>query len=179
MKCDFEKFKTCLKNNLCHLCDGERLYTPPKVRKPLRASKKKKKEGVDFEKRVVKAYNKTVSKESRVDHSAVRSPNSGSIWSLPGDIITKEALLEAKERGTVTSRGEKTISIQKKWLQKIEYETYQKTNKSYWFLPFRYKGDDKIYVVTDFNIILQLLSLIYDQEAIISSLQQKLGEGDN
>lgn len=172
MKCDPERFKECQKNNLCHLCDGERLYTPPKkYKKPL---KKKKKEGMDFEKRVAKKYNKSVGQSAKSD-TARRRPNSGAIWSLPGDIVTRDALFEAKERGTRTSTGEKTISIHKEWLEKIAEEA-RGAGKQYWFLPFGFKDDKSIYLTTDFTIQLQLIDLLHDQEKIIKDMQQRIDE---
>lgn len=175
--CSPEKFKKCKKNHLCHLCDGERLYTPPKPFKPIRRGPRKPKEGMEFEKRVAKKYNKTI-KQNNWQSTARRRPNSGAFWSLPGDIVTKDALFEAKERGTKNSKGEKTITVHKEWMEKVKRETYEQTSKHYWFLPFGFKNDDEIYVITSFDIQLQLISLLHDQEEIIQELQQKLEKED-
>jgi hypothetical protein len=169
MKCDQERFLKCRKNNLCHLCDGERLYTPPKEYvKPIR---KKKKEGMDFEKRVTKKYNKTVGQKVTGSDTARRRPNSGAIWSLPGDIVTRDALFEAKERGTRTSSGEKTISVHREWLEKVAEEA-KSAAKQYWFLPFGFKNDKKIYVTTDFDMQLQIIDLLHDYENMVKEMQE-------
>ncbi len=173
-KCSQDKFLKCTKNSLCHLCDGERLYKPPKEFKSIKKGPKKIKEGMAFEKRVTKTYNKSVCKDNNHSDIARRRPNSGAFWSLPGDIVTRDALFEAKERGSRTSSGEKTISVHREWLEKIRDETFQRTSKRYWFLPFGFKNDEKIYVITDFEIQLQLINIIHDQEEIIKNLSESL-----
>lgn len=177
MKCDEEKFLKCKKNSLCHLCDGERLYTPPKPFKPIKKGYKKPKEGMGFEKKANKRYNQRVG-DNRDNDSASRKPNSGALWHSPGDFASRDALFEAKERGTTTGRGEKTISISREWLEKIRLETIERTSKPYWFLPFGFKNDEKIYVATDFDIVLQLLDVIHDQEEIIKQLKEGKPNGE-
>lgn len=83
-------------------------------------------------------------------YDAKRQANSGATWHSKGDIITEDYLMECKERGTINSRGEKTISIPKEWLVKQEKEAIQE-NRPYWLLPFHYKGDDAIYVIKPFD----------------------------
>ncbi|HLO11159.1 MAG TPA: hypothetical protein VK190_02760 [Pseudoneobacillus sp.] len=146
----------------------EEHHKPPKKKDKSTLSRRKKpKEGMAFEKRIVKAYNKSSSKRDSGFDAARRRPNSGAIWSLPGDIVTEDALFEAKERGTRTSSGEKTISIHREWLEKIREETIEKTSKQYWFLPFSFKNDKGIYVATDFELQLQIINTLHDLEKIV------------
>jgi hypothetical protein len=104
-----------------------------------------KKEGLDLEKEVAKKYNKFVqskkkqlNKPSFSNNTARQQIGSGSLWFAPSDVVTEEELIECKERGTTTSKGEKTISIQKKWLDKVKKESFL-ANKKSWYLTFRYK----------------------------------------
>lgn len=170
-KCSDENHNLCENNTLCHLCDGKRLFKRPKwmdradKQKEREAKKreqtflkpKKEKEGMGFEKRVAKRYNKKV---TQTHTSARRRPNSGAIWSMPGDIVTEEGFLfECKERGSVTSRGEKTISIHKDWLDKVTDEAIS-SKKKYWALPFGFKESDEVYIIKDYNTELEMIQTI-------------------
>ena len=119
-KCSDENYELCLNNAKCFLCDGQRLFKRPKwmdikdrqAKKKAQGVRKKEKDGMKFEKTVTKNFN-----------IAKRCINSGAIWFSPGDISTPEALIECKQRGSTTSRGEKTFTIQKEQLQKIKEES--------------------------------------------------------
>ena len=177
-KCSEEQFKLCQKSNLCHLCDGQRLFTKPKwmvqkekqEQKKRDGIKKKPKEGMGFEKRAQKRYNQTVGKDkpSSSVPNARRRPNSGAIWCMPGDIVTEKELMECKERGSTTSKGEKTITIQKHQLDKIEQEAFF-SNKDVWYYLFGFKECDRIYLVKDFE---EELSMIQQ----INKLKQRIQE---
>ena len=156
-KCDKEQFLICKNNNKCHLCDGVRLfkkqdYLVRKEKEQLKRQqkkdinyKRKPKEGMAFEKRVVKRINQ----HSAEKPTARRRPNSGAFWNMPGDIVTATDLLECKERGSVTSRGEKSFTIQKDWLDKVRAESI--LAKKDWALPFTFKGTQDIYVIKSFE----------------------------
>lgn len=181
-KCTEEQFKICTKSNLCHLCDGKRLYTEPKwmaIKKKEQERKaaglfKKKKEGMDFEKRVTKKYNKKLT-PSGIKDSASRRPGSGSIWSMPGDIVTDKELFECKERGSTTSTGEKTISIPKAHLDKVKLETHY-AGKDVWYYIFSYKGTEDIYLVKDYNDELAMIEQINMLKKRIVELENRIGD---
>lgn len=183
-KCSEDKFKICTKNNLCHLCDGKRLYTEPKwmirnkkeKERKASGSFKKKKEGMDFEKKVAKKYNQKLRSTSRQDN-ANRRPGSGAIWNMPGDIITKRELIECKERGSTTKSGEKTISIPKSNLEKIKNETHY-AGKDTWYYIFSYKGSSEIYLVKDYNDELRMIEQIEILKNRIIELEDMLGENN-
>jgi hypothetical protein len=188
-KCPDESFNLCENNSKCHLCDGTRLFKRPKwmdrrdkeKERKLNKTPKKKKEGMDFEKRVQKRFNQTVNKSSAAaaaSDSARRRPNSGAIWSMPGDIITKEQLFECKERGSKNSKGEFTISIQKSQLEKVRRES-QLANRDTWYYVFGFKGDDKIYLVKDYEDELNLIQQIEIFKARILELENKIDGDDN
>lgn len=147
----------------CPRCFNLKLYAPFKEKQGLRAKSAKKvekKEGMDFENLGTKKYNNAVRFAKEAAH---RQINSGAIKSLPGDMITEEeltaSLAEFKERGSKTARGEKVISIQKKWLEQMKEEA-KYLNKEYFFLPFRYKNDDTEYVVMEYDILLSYVQTI-------------------
>lgn len=90
------------------------------------------------------------------EYLARRQIGSGNIWFMPGDVADTIILAECKERNTVNSKGEKTMTIPKTMLEKIEQEA--KSLGSYPALPFRYKGDEsgKTYVVNDFDVLCEM-----------------------
>ncbi len=167
--CDPEIGKQCKNNALCHLCDGERLLKLP-VKKTFRTGPKKKKEGMDFEKKVAKKWNKSTNK-----NLAVRQPNSGAIRDRPGDITTPTDLMECKERGTITSKGEKTISISLSWILKVQREMIS-AGKQHWYIPFGFKHHEDIYVVKSLDHELELLQEIEVLNNKIAELEAKLDE---
>jgi hypothetical protein len=104
---------------------------------------------------------------------AKRQKNSGAMWHAKGDIVLDHALMECKERGTVTSRGAKTISIPKEWLEKQEKEAFQE-QRDYWYLPFGYKGSDDIYLVKPYDHELELIFELRKAREEIERIQAEL-----
>lgn len=151
----------------CFKCFNYSMYKAPKVRQGLRAKSvptKEVKQGMDFENRGTKKYNHAV---KAAKDAARRQIASGALSHALGDMITEEALTaslaEFKERGTVSARGEKQITIKKEWLDKLEWEAKQ-MNREYYFLPFTFKGSDKDYVAMDYEI---LLSYVQNIQALL------------
>jgi hypothetical protein len=104
---------------------------------------------------------------------AVRQPNSGAMWNNKGDIKLEHALMECKERGSTNSRGEKTISIPKLWIEKQEKEAFQE-QRPYWYIPFGYKGDDGIYLVKSYNHEMEMIYEMRKQREEIERLHKEL-----
>lgn len=153
-KCDPEIGKKCKNNALCYLCDGERLLKLPKEYKPPQRTVRKRKQGLELEKDVVKKWNKT-----NIKNKAIRTPNSGALSNFLGDVVTSDDLLECKERGTTTSKGVKSFTISLDWILKAKREMIS-SGKSNWYIPFRFKGNDEIFIIKDFNHELELLETI-------------------
>lgn len=66
---------------------------------------------------------------------------------------------ECKERiGTELKSGDKSISIQRLWLEKAKHEC--QNNDRSMCLPFRFKTDDNIYCIMDFDDIANLTQLL-------------------
>lgn len=147
----------------CNKCFNFNFYKAHKEKvglKPKSTNRKEKKEGMDFENRGTRQYNASVKKAKDV---ARRTLASGALHFDLGDMVTEEeltaSLAEFKERGSINARGEKTISIKKEWLDKLEEEAH-KMGKSYYFLPFSYKGSNTDYVAMDYNILLSYIQTI-------------------
>lgn len=162
MDCAYEK-ECANAGKSCFKCFNYSLYKAPKVRQGLRAKAtptKEVKQGMDFENRGTKKYNQVVQKAKDV---ARRQIASGALSHALGDMITEEeltaSLAEFKERGSVSARGEKQITIKKEWLEKLEWEARQ-MGKTYYFLPFTFKGGDKDYVAMDYDILLSYIQTI-------------------
>ncbi|MFS1019874.1 hypothetical protein ACFC9N_11245 [Enterococcus casseliflavus] len=109
------------------------------------------------------------------NNEAKRQVNSGAMWFAKGDIKLEHALMEVKERGTVNGRGEKTISIPKDWLVKQESEALQE-QKDFWYLPFAYKNDDRIYLVKPYeqeiSMIQDLRKLEEEKEVLLKEIER-------
>lgn len=189
-KCSKEMDSICLNNTLCYLCDGQRLYKRPKwmdikdrdTKRKTEGIRKKPKEGMDFEKRVQKARIKGSSKKYNTPNNtgniASRRPNSGAIWSMPGDIVTKDELIECKERGSKTAKGEKTITIQRQQLEKIKAEAYM-ARKDVWYYVFGFKECENIYVTKDFEDELRMIQQIEDLKLRIIEIEEKQKESQD
>jgi len=80
-----------------------------------------------------------------------RIPLSGSLSSMPGDVITDRFLIECKLRG---SSGKKQIAIEKVWLKKIEKAAHIQNRIP--LLVFKYKNDKSYYAVLNLNDFLKM-----------------------
>lgn len=109
---------------------------------------------------------------------ARRQPNSGATWKAKGDIKLEHALMECKERGTLTSKGEKQIAIHKEWLDKMVIEAYKEA-RDYWYLPFGFKGDDGIFIVKPYDHEMQLIYELRAARERIEELEAQLGGGED
>ena len=182
--CTDEEFKICIRNNMCFRCKEKSLYKEPKwmeqqkrkieraKQKPL-VKQKKIKEGMAFEKRVERKHNSRLSNNiystTKRNKTANRRIGSGSIWFMPADIVTEDALIECKERGSKTSRGVKTITIQKSQLDKVKQEAAF-ANKKQWYYCFGFKDSSEIYVVKDYDSELEMIQYIKQLEQKVSDL---------
>ena len=119
-----------------------------------------------------------VLKRDRPSYEAKRQPNSGAMWHAKGDITFEHALMEVKERGTVNSRGQKTISIPKEWLDKQADEAFQE-GKPFWYLAFAYKGSEDVYVIKPYDDEIEMVSELRRLQAenkTLRDINQQLGE---
>lgn len=186
MTCRYES--NCLNYGKCLRCQNESLYKPSKkafANKSQRtlspktqatASSSDDDSWKDLEQKVADAISEVPDiKEAR------RSLGSGALWFQKGDVVDEILHPEAKERiGNKAADGSiKSFSIKKEWLEKAREEAIQ-TFKTM-CLPFRFKDDDKIYVVFLLEDIAELVTrmkaLIVDNnrlEAEIKVLREEL-----
>lgn len=160
------KYQNQCKNfgKACFKCFNYNLYDSFKEIKPLQnksSSRKEKKEGADFEKSGVKKYNQSIKISKDMARKQLAS---GALPFALGDMITEEELTsciaEFKERGDLSSSGQKQITIKKEWLDKLKKEAVM-MKKDYYFLPFCFKGSEDQYVVIDYNILLSYIQMIH------------------
>lgn len=160
-------------NKACFKCFNYNKYKPLKEVSYLKAkshTKKEKKEGMDFENRGTRLYNKTVKQAKDV---ASRQLASGALHFALGDMITEEeltaALAEFKERGSKDARGSKQITIKREWLEKLREEA-KEMGRDFYFLPFSFKGDNTNYVALDYDILLayvQTIQILLEQNKLL------------
>ncbi|MBA4293841.1 hypothetical protein C0431_12835 [bacterium] len=164
---DCDRYSECANaGKVCFKCYDFSLYKPPKQIQGLRAkntSRKLKttKGGMQFEQDGANRYSSAV--RSGQD-AARRQPGSGALAHALGDVITSEeltaAIAEFKERGSITKSGAKSISIKKEWLDKLEQEA-ARMNRDYYFLPFRFTGEDKDYLVIEYEMLMGYIETIH------------------
>lgn len=127
------------------------------------SKKNSRKEGMGFQRKVKDAYNQAITAKPK----AYETPNSGAIWHMPGDVVTEDDLMECKERGSLSAKGEKQITIKKDWLDKAKEEAFPSKRM---LLPFGFKNDDEIYLVTEFDTFLGMVQTIDELERKIQEL---------
>lgn len=89
---------------------------------------------------------------------ARRSRGSGNTWFEKGDVLDQIVNLECKERkANELKGGDKSISIKKSWLDKAEEEASTEGKVS--ALPFRFKNDDKVYIIMESCNIIELVNM--------------------
>lgn len=151
----------------CHLCSTKGLhYKPPKeVKRGLNktAPKITKRGGSVFEYNNNKANNNLLS-----GVTSRQTPNSGA-GHVKGDeqisgIIN--IMEELKEQNKLTSRGEKTFTIQKEWLEKLKREAIAE-NKEFWYLKFIFSGADKdVYCILDSDMVMSMVyTMVEDRKS--------------
>lgn len=107
---------------------------------------------------------------------ARRSRASGALWFEKGDVVDDILHPECKERsGHELKGGDKSMSIKREWLEKAREEC-RLTQKTM-CLPFRFKGDSRIYCIFDnddiASLIVTMKSYMLDNERLTVALQAK------
>ena len=167
MSCEYEN--RCLNNTRCFRCFNENLLKLPedKFKKSQRKTKA-------FDSRKANSKNSWEGLEQdMVDglnqiptmQEARRSRGSGNTWFEKGDVLHSILNLECKERtGNELKGGDQSISIKKSWLTKAEQEATMEDRIM--ALPFRFKSDDKNYIIMEACNIIELVNMIraYQQD---------------
>lgn len=181
---DCEYIFTCENNNRCYKCLDHSLLKLKS--KPWDKKKEKKSFVQSVDTKSKNSENSWEDLEQKVADSlnnipdiktARRSIRSGALWFEKGDIVDDILHPECKERtGHQLKSGAQSISIQKHWLEKASEEC--KDNNKVMCLPFRFKGDDKIYTIFEHEDIAELIILMkaYIQDNELKSQQIKILE---
>lgn len=158
MSCEFES--RCLNNSKCFRCYGESLLK-------LKTDKFSKKEKTLSYKEANKDNSWETLEEEMVYklnnipniQQARRSRGSGNTWFEKGDVLDMFVTMECKERkGNTLKSGEKSMSIKKEWLDKATEEASH--NDRVMALPFRFKGDNKSYIIMESSSIIELINTL-------------------
>ena len=160
---DCEFFERCGNNSKCLTCGpNQRMLDLPenKARKKAQSQVRQAKINPNLppeeswkqlEKQVVAEF-KAVPTLIEYDNCH-RTPGSGNQEYAPGDVVDEVVLAECKERGTITAKGEKVISIPKAHLDKIMEES---KGFGYPCYIFRYRGSEDIYFTQKFEVLVDM-----------------------
>lgn len=166
MDCEYEA--TCQNNTKCFRCFDQNLLKLGN--KPWQKQKTVSKNNFVqvHDEKAKNAKNSWENLEQEVANSLNNVPNiqdarrsirSGALWFETGDIVDEILHPECKERtGRQLKSGDQSLSIQKLWLEKAAEEC--KSNNKKMCLPFRFKGDNKIYTIFEHNDIAELITLM-------------------
>ena len=176
-------YDECLNNAKCYRCFNADLFKSSKKGHSKTASirsvdedfKEQNKDDSwkDLEQKVADKINRIPTiKQAR------RSRMSGALWFETGDIVDDILHPECKEReGRVLKSGDRSLSIQKRWLEKAKEEC-SGTDKTM-CLPFRFKGDDSIYCIFDMEDIALLITTMKAYMEDNDKLRQMLGKRED
>lgn len=181
MECEWGRTDCVNLNEKCHLCASPDFhYEPPKQRKQSGMSRNQAKEsgrkGAGFELRNHHAVNDMLS-----GASTRMTPNSGA-GQVKGDQEIRgiiKIMEELKEQNNKeTARGEKTFTIHKEWLEKLDREA-KAAAKEFWYLKFSFnKADHDTFVVVDADIIMAMINTMVEDRKAVSKvrLEQDVAE---
>lgn len=158
MDCEYEY--RCKNSSKCYRCFNQSLLSLPEDKQRQKHAKTKTyhhktatsdQSWEDLEQQVADALNKVPTmKEAR------RARASGALWFEKGDIVDEILHPECKERKGRSLKGtDKSFSIRRDWLEKAKEELLG--SGKVMCLPFRFKEDERIYVIFDFNDIAELI----------------------
>lgn len=154
MSCIHETECKCFPDK-CFRCDGEKLFNNSKKSKTKIFERKQDYKTAnednsweDLEKQIAQGLNRIPTmKEAR------RARASGALWFEKGDVVDSILHPECKER-----TAEKSFSVKREWLEKALAEC--KYSDKTMCLPFRFKGDDQIYIVMRNQDIMELITMM-------------------
>lgn len=162
MSCTWGKTDCKNQDNQCYMCFNEDQFyvSTTKVKLPKKARETGRK-GSKFE-----ATN-TNNNNALLLGGSVPTPNSGA-GKVKGDeqiVGLINTMEELKEQNTTTSRGAKTFTIHKEWLDKLKKEA-QLENKEFWYLKFAFSTEEAIasihYVIIDVEQFMGMIKTLWE-----------------
>jgi hypothetical protein len=178
MSCEYG-YTDCTNCNQCHLCFNGSKYKPSK----------KKNSGLQ------KNYNKQSKRMGSVSETKVQQTNQATIDTVTSSRLTAnsgagfgsgtekgdawitglvEISQEVKTQLPDRAKGCKSFTIQKEWLDKLDYES-RKANKEFWWLVFSFKEtDNQMYVVADNQVFQDMVATLVADRKLAAEADKKI-----
>ena len=178
MSCEYG-YTDCVNCDKCYLCTNGSKYKP----------KKKKQQGIS------KNYNKQSNRMGAVSETKVQQTNQATIDNVTSSRLTAnsgagfgrgtekgdawitgliEISQEVKTQLPDRTKGCKSFTIQKEWLDKLDYESRQ-ANKEFWWLVFSFKEtDNQMYIVCDNQVFQDMVATLIADRKIASEADKKI-----
>lgn len=172
MSCEYG-FTDCMnQDKKCNHCfTSGQFYSPPKPKK-MKHAKETKRAGSRFE-----AYNSNTN--NQVLMGSTPTPNSGA-GQIKGDEKIKGYIRiteELKEQNATTTKGAKTFTIHKEWLEKLRRESLAE-NQEFWYLKFVFGKEDistnDYYVVLENDIIISIVKTMWEDRKIAKTAESRI-----
>ena len=178
MSCEYG-YTDCTNCSQCHLCFNGSKYKPSK----------KKNSGIQ------KNYNKQSKRMGSVSETKVQQTNQATIDTVTSSRLTAnsgagfgsgtekgdawitglvEISQEVKTQLPDRAKGCKSFTIQKEWLDKLDYES-RKANKEFWWLVFSFKEtDNQMYVVADNQVFQDMVATLVADRKLAAEAGKKI-----
>ena len=178
MSCEYG-YTDCTNCSQCHLCFNGSKYKPSK----------KKNSGIQ------KNYNKQSKRMGSVSETKVQQTNQATIDTVTSSRLTAnsgagfgsgtekgdawitglvEISQEVKTQLPDRAKGCKSFTIQKEWLDKLDYES-RKANKEFWWLVFSFKEtDNQMYVVADNQVFQDMIATLVADRKLAAEADKKI-----
>lgn len=159
----------------CYLCSADGFHFDSKIKKRTQTASLSKhsggRPGTGFE---IKSHVRNVDMVN--DVSSRMTPNSGA-GKVKGDEEIRgiiNIMEELKQQNKLLSRGDKSFSIKRSWLEKLEKEG-REANKEFWYLRISYGEEDpKSYVVIDEEMLDSMVYTIIDDRRKHNEIKTKI-----
>ena len=177
-KCPYSK-EDCINTEQCYLCVNASKYKAPK----------KKTSGL------TKNYNKQSKRMGSISETKVQQTNQATIDTVTSSRLTAnsgagfgsgtekgdawitglvEISQEVKTQLPDRAKGCKSFTIQKEWLDKLDYES-RKANKEFWWLVFSFKEtDNQMYVVADNQVFQDMIATLVADRKLAAEAGKKI-----
>ena len=98
----------------------------------------------------------------------------GDAWITGLVEISQEVKTQLPDR----AKGCKSFTIQREWLEKLDYES-RKAGKEFWWLVFSFKEtDNQMYIVCDNQVFQDMTATIVSDRKIAADAQKKIDAAD-
>lgn len=174
MSCQWGKTDCKNQDIQCYMCFKEDQFyvSTTKIKMPKKAKETGRK-GSKFE-----AVN-TNNNNALLLGGSVPTPNSGA-GKIKGDEQIRgliNTMEELKEQNSTTSRGSKTFTIHKEWLDKLKREA-QAENKEFWYLKFAFSTADAVasihYVIVDVEQFMGMIKTMWEDRKVAKLAQAQI-----